>query len=298
MSVAPARRSFGKTGLTVPALGFGAGVAGDPSLSERDAEALLHSVLDLGIVLIDTARSYGLAEERIGRHLARRRGEFVLSTKVGYAVPGYEDWTAGCVSAGVDLALTNLRTEVLDVVHLHSCPRAVLVQRGVVEALARAVDSGKVRVAAYSGDGEPLDWAISSGSFGSVQMSVNLVDQQAIDSALPRAIEQGLGVIAKRALANAVWRRGPRPGEDPAIETYRERWNALDFDFGSLPVEEVALRFASNFPGVDTVLVASTNVAHLEENVAAISRGALPDDLLREIRERFHERGAGWPGVI
>jgi aryl-alcohol dehydrogenase-like predicted oxidoreductase len=298
VSTAPARRSFGKTGLTVPVLGFGAGVAGDPSLSEREAEALLHSVLDLGIVLIDTARSYGLAEERIGRHLARRRGEFVLSTKVGYGVPGFEDWTPDCVAAGIDLALRNLATDVIDVVHLHSCPVATLERNGVVEPLVRAVAAGKVRVAAYSGDGEPLDWAISSGSFGSVQMSVNLVDQHAIDSALPRANVRGLGVIAKRALANAVWRRGPRPGEDAAIVTYRERWNALDFDFGSLPVEEVALRFASNFPGVDTVLVASTNVAHLEENVAAISRGALPDDLLREIRERFHERGAGWPGVI
>ena len=83
VSPAPARRPFGDTGLTVPVLGFGAGGIGDPALSERDAETLLNSVLDLGVGLIDTARSYGLSEERIGRHLARRRGDFVLSTKVG-----------------------------------------------------------------------------------------------------------------------------------------------------------------------------------------------------------------------
>lgn len=182
MSAAPARRPFGNTGLTVPTLGFGAGGVGDPALSERDAETLLNSVLDLGIGLIDTARSYGTSEERIGRHLARRRGEFVLSTKVGYSVPGFEDWTAACVSAGVDLALQNLRTDVIDVVHLHSCPRATLERSGVAEALGRAVETGKVRVAAYSGDGDPLDFAVASGSFGSVQTSVNVVDQRAIET--------------------------------------------------------------------------------------------------------------------
>lgn len=298
MSAALARRPFGKTGLTVPALGFGAGVAGDPSLSEREAERLLHSVLDLGIGLIDTARSYGLSEERIGRYLARRRGEFVLSTKIGYGVPGHEDWTAGCVSAGVDLALANLRTDVLDVVHLHSCPRSTLERGGVVEAIVGAVKAGKGRVAAYSGDNDALDYAIASGVFGSVQTSLNVVDQAALDTALPRARERGLGVIAKRALANAVWRRGPLPDEDPAIATYRGRWNALAFDFGDLPAEEVALRFAASLPGVHTVLVGSGKVEHLRENVTAISRGPLPDGLERAIRLRFLECGAGWRGVI
>jgi aryl-alcohol dehydrogenase-like predicted oxidoreductase len=298
LSAAPRGRTFGKTGLTVPALGFGAGIAGDPSLSERDAEALLHSVLDLGIGLIDTARSYGLSEERIGRYLSRRRGEFVLSTKVGYGVPGHEDWTAGCVLPGVDLALAKLRTDVLDLVHLHSCPRSTLESSGVVEALARAVESGKVRVAAYSGDNDALEWAINSGAFGSVQFSLNVVDQAAVDTALPAARERGLGVIAKRALANAVWRRQPLASEDPAISTYRERWNALAIDLGGLPAEEVALRFTASLAGVHAVLVGSGRLEHLKENVEAISRGPLAEGLERAIRLRFRERGAGWPGVV
>lgn len=279
-------------------LGFGAGVVGDPSLPEHEAEALLNAVLDLGIGLVDTARSYGLSEERIGRHLARRRGEFVLSTKIGYGVPGYEDWTPDCISAGVDLALTNLRTDVLDVVHLHSCPRSTLERGGVVEALVRAAESGKVRVTAYSGDNDALEWAIGSGVFGSVQFSLNVVDQRALDAALPSARERGLGVIAKRALANAVWRRGPVPSEDPAITTYRERWNALALDFGNLPAEEAALRFAAHLPGVHAVLVGSGRIEHLRENVAAISRGPLPDSIDRAIRTRFQERGRDWAGIV
>jgi len=298
VSAAPARRPFGNTGLIVPTLGFGAGGVGDPALSERDAETLLNSVLDLGIGLIDTARSYGTSEERIGRHLARRRGEFVLSTKVGYSVPGFEDWTAACVSAGVDLALQNLRTDVIDVVHLHSCPRATLERSGVAKALGRAVETGKVRVAAYSGDGDPLDFAVASGSFGSVQTSVNVVDQRAIETALPRAEERGKGVIAKRALANAVWRRDFVPGEDEAISTYRQRWHALSLDFGDLSPEEATLRFTAHVPGVSSVLVATRRIEHLEANLDALSRGPLPEELQRSIRARFQERGTGWPGIV
>jgi aryl-alcohol dehydrogenase-like predicted oxidoreductase len=293
----PARRPFGNTGLTVPILGFGAGGIGEPSLSESDAGAFLNSVVDLGVGLIDSARSYGLSEERIGRHLGHRREELVLSTKVGYGVPGYEDWTAECVSAGVDLALSNLRTDVIDVVHLHSCPRETLERNGVAEALGRAVAAGKVRVAAYSGEGEALDFAVASGSFGSIQTSVNVVDQRSSHTAVARARELGMGVIGKRALANAVWRIAGASG-DEAIATYRRRWETLDLDLGSLPPDETALRFAAFVPGVSSVLVATRRVEHLVANLAALARGPLSDETQNAIRARFRERGGDWPGVV
>src|SRR3954447_2022124 len=99
------KRSFGNTGISVPVLGFGAGHIGDPALSEEEVGRLLHGALDLGVTLIDTARSYGLSEERIGKHLSHRRKDFVLSTKVGYSVPGVADWTGPVITAGVDAAL-------------------------------------------------------------------------------------------------------------------------------------------------------------------------------------------------
>ena len=93
------QRIFGNTGLKVSVLGFGAGHIGSENLPEQEAESLLHQVLDSGITLIDTARAYGLSEERIGKYLSRRRSEFVLSTKVGYGIDGFENWTYGmCTS--------------------------------------------------------------------------------------------------------------------------------------------------------------------------------------------------------
>jgi aryl-alcohol dehydrogenase-like predicted oxidoreductase len=291
------RRPFGKTGLTVPCLGFGAGHVGDPALAEEEVGRLLHGALDLGVTLIDTARSYGLSEERIGRHLAGRRGEFILSTKIGYGIPGYEDWTGPMITAGVDAALGRLRTDRIDVVHLHSCPLAVLERGEVVAALQAAVAAGKVRVAAYSGDNAPLEWAIASGAFSSVETSVNLADQRSIERSLPAAKERGLGVIAKRPAANAPWRYAERPAaEDVAL--YWERWRALGLDPGSYDWTELTLRFAAYQDGVHCAIVGTSRLEHLRQNVEQVEKGPLPAETVAAIRAAFRAHGAGWEGQI
>ena len=291
------RRPFGRTGLTVPSLGFGAGHVGDPALDEAEVGRLLHGALDLGVTLIDTARSYGLSEERIGRHLAGRRDEFVLSTKLGYGIPGYEDWTGPMITAGVDAALGRLRTDRIDVAHFHSCPLEVLERGEVIAALHEAVAAGKVRVAAYSGDNAPLDWAIASGAFGSVETSVNLVDQRAIERSLPVARERGLGAIAKRPAANAPWRFAERP-EAPDIALYWERWRALGLDPGPYDWTELALRFTAYQEGVHCAIVGTSRLEHLRHNVEQVEKGPLPAETVAAIRDSFRAQGAGWEGQI
>jgi aryl-alcohol dehydrogenase-like predicted oxidoreductase len=291
------RRPFGRTGLTVPILGFGAGHVGDPALDEAEVGRLLHGALDLGVTLIDTARSYGLSEERIGRHLAGRRDEFVLSTKVGYGIPGHDDWTGPVITAGVDAALGRLRTDHVDIVHLHSCPLAVLERGEVIAALRAAVAAGKVGVAAYSGDNEPLAWAIASGAFGSVETSINLVDQRAIERALPAAVERGLGVIAKRPAANAPWRFAERPAAAD-VALYWERWRALGLDPGPYDWTELALRFAAYQDGVDCSIAGTSRLEHLRQNVEQVAKGPLPAETVAAIRAAFHAQGSGWDGQI
>src|SRR3989441_2289987 len=160
------KRPFGATGLSVSAVGLGAGRIGGPETSDADVDRLVGGALDAGVTLIDTARSYGLSEERLGRALAGRRERVVLSTKVGYGVPGVPDWTPRCIIEGVDAALTRLRTDRLDIVHLHSCEVGVLQHSGVAQALRTTVEAGKGRVAADSGAGEAPLLAASSGLFG------------------------------------------------------------------------------------------------------------------------------------
>ena len=184
-------RNFGTSSLQVSALGFGAGHIGYDGVTERDAHVLLDRALDLGVNFIDTARGYGLSEERIGRWLPAHRDEVVLSTKVGYGVEGATDWSAAAVTGGVEEALRTLGTDVLDVVFLHSCPLAVLERGEAAQALLSCVDAGKVRVPGYSGENEALAWAAGAGVFGAVQSSVNLADQRSLREVLPEASRQG-----------------------------------------------------------------------------------------------------------
>lgn len=291
-------RPLGRTGLQTSLLGFGAmHINDDRSTSEEEAGRLLNEVLDLGITLIDTARSYGLSEERIGRHLAHRRSEFLLSTKVGYGVDGVPDWTYDCIVGGVERALRVMRTDVLDIVHFHSCPLELLQRGEIIEALTRMQREGKVRLAAYSGENEALDFAIACGAFQVLQASVSICDQGILDKRLPRAADQGLALLAKRPLASNVWRYEQRPG-DFAEGHYWDRWKTMGIDPQGLDWNELALRFAAFQPGVSSVLVGTAKPANLRRNIEALARGPLPQSQQEALREAFRRSDRGWAGII
>lgn len=285
-------RPLGATGISVSRVGLGTGRLGDPALSERQVEALLWGALDRGVTLIDAAPSYGLAEDRVGRYLSGRRRSFTLSTKLGYGVAGVADWTGACIEAGVDRALRVLRTDVIDIAHLHSCPRAVLERGDVVEALLRAVRRGKVRAAGYSGEGDALEWAARSGAFSVLQASVSLCDVGASSATLREARARGLGVLAKRPLAGAPWRAGPTDG---AGEVYRRRWRSLGLRVAPGGELRVALPFCLLY--ADAALVGTARLSSLDE---ACEAAACPlDDGMRGLLDAtLAARGRGWEGQI
>lgn len=291
------RRPFGNSGLEASVLGFGAGHIGGPELGEKEVDALLGGLLDLGVNLIDTARSYGLSEERIGRHLSHRRHEFVLSTKGGYGVDGVADWTGEVISRGIDAALARMKTDHIDIFFLHSCPADTLTHDDILGALDGARAQGKIRVAAYSGENEALDAAIATSAFGAVQCSVNLCDQRSLDGAIPRAAERGVGVLGKRAVANSAWRFAERPTGQYA-EVYWDRLKAMELDPGSTEWLELALRFSAFAPGVSCVLVGTRNLDHLRANAAIVEKGLLPESEIRRIRDAFRTKDAGWFGQV
>lgn len=289
-------RPLGKTGLNVSPLGLGTGGLGAAEVMESDVAQLLGAALDAGVNLIDTARSYGLAEARLGRHLGARRRDVVLCTKGGYGVEGAPDWTGDAVTYGIHRALSQLRTDHLDVFFLHSCALQVAQREDMLEALQRAREAGKIRCAGYSGEGEALAWAIRSGAFEVVECSVNLVDQGSL-ALLGEAAERGVGVLAKRPLANACWTfTAAPPANDAAI--YFGRFQKLKLDAGGLPWPELALRFAAFAPGVSSAIAGCRAVPHLEQNLRAIEAGPLPALQLASLRATWAAVGASWPGII
>lgn len=287
------RRSLGSPGLEVSVLGLGAGGLGAPALSDRDVQGLLGRARELGVNLVDTAPSYGESEARLGRALAGQRDAWVVSTKVGYGVPGVPDWTGPCITLGVEQALRRLGTEHLDIVHLHSCPAEVLERGEVVAALTDAVRAGKVRAAAYSGDAHPLYVAVESGAFTVVQATLSLLDQHNAPT-LALARRRGLGVIAKRVLANAPWRFDHEP-ERPDEATYWRRWREAELDLAA--PQDAALRFAAHHPAVSTALIGTRSTHHLEAAARAVAAGPLAAETAELLARRFAERGTAWSPI-
>ena len=208
------------------------------------------------------------------------------------------DWTREAILGGVERALRELRTDRIDVFLLHSCDLGRLAQGDLVRALEHVRALGKVRAIGYSGDGTALGWAVDCGAFDVIECSLNLVDQHALEAGIvDRARDRGIGVIAKRALANAPWGAETRSPDD-----YRSRFAAMwpdARDIVGAQWHDTAIRFAAYAPGVSSALVGTASLDHLASAVRSARRGPLEPAPWHDVASRFRASGgSGWQGVV
>jgi aryl-alcohol dehydrogenase-like predicted oxidoreductase len=113
--------------------------------------------------------------------------------------------------------------------------------------------------------------------------------------------------LAKRPIANAAWkdiRQQPGMYQNYAA-TYTERFKQMGLTAASLGFAdsdwpEVALRFTLSQPGVHCAIIGTTNPDNARANLAAAEKGALPEDVVRKIRDAFARAekasGQAWTG--
>ena len=296
------KRHLGKTDMHVSVLGFGGAEIGYEDVPKKTVEKLLNHALDDGLNVIDTAECYERSEELIGQAVAGRRKDYYLFTKCGH-LEGFEheDWRPSSLLQSIERSLRRLRTDYLDLIQLHSCSEAELRQGDVIEALQRARERGYARYIGYSGDGGAAWYAVECGQFDTLQVSISIADQEAFDLLLPLARERHIGVIAKRPIANAVWKSKRKP-EDDYYHTYWERFRELDYDFLRVDMKNAvatALRFTVSVSGVHTAIVGTTKPGRWAENAAMLAAGPLPAEQFQKIRTRWAEvADATWVGQI
>ena len=130
---------------------------------------------------------------------------------------------------------------------------------------------------------------------------MNIADQSSIDATLPKAHAAGMGVIAKRPIANAAWKTGRKP-VNAYHHVYWDRLQELDYDFlrDGLPDSiSIALRFTLSQPGVSTAIVGTTRPDRWASNAALLDVGALDPALIERIRARWKAvTGPDWVGQI
>ena len=303
--------AFGRTGLHVSRIAFGAGPIGYLGADPREVGRILNLLLDRGVNLIDTAAAYLGSEELIGAAVGHRRREYLLLSKCGRKVPGVEgqDWSAPVVSATVDRSLRRLGTDRLDVMLLHSCPVEVLRRGEALGALLKAKEAGKIRFAGYSGDNDAAEFAAGLDGVDVLMCSASLCDQANLDRALPAAAAQGLGTLLKRPVANGAWKAADEQQGvyRDYVKPYQERFQAMGLDPRALgfpgpePWMEIALRFALAIPGAQTLSIGTTRAANAEANLRLAEKGPLAPAAAAAIRKAFQEAraraGGEWPGL-
>jgi aryl-alcohol dehydrogenase-like predicted oxidoreductase len=302
-------RPFGTTGLTVTPLGLGLAALGRPgyinlghatdlahdydvAAMEARAHATLDAAWAAGVRYFDAARSYGRAEEFLGRWLAARRippSAATVGSKWGYVYTA--GWRVVAEKHEVkDHSLPVLRRQYaesrallgshLDLYQIHSATldSGVLDNPDVIGELARLKADG-VRVGlSLSGprQGETLRRAMAvavdgARLFDCVQATWNLLERSA-GPALAEAHTAGMGVAIKEALANG---RLTARNEDPA---FAPRRRVLEAEAGRLgtTIDALALAAALAQPWADVVLSGAVTGEQLASNLGALAVG--PDE--------------------
>jgi len=297
------KRRLGKTDMNVSVLGFGGSEIGYERASLSSVSKLLNGALDAGLNVVDTAECYVTSEELIGKAIGARRADYYLFTKCGHERGwSYPDWRPASLWKSTERSLKRLKTDHVDLLQLHSCSEAELRKGDVLEFLKQARERGHTRYIGYSGDGQAALYAVSCGEFDTLQTSINIADQQALDLTLPAARQRNMGVIAKRPLANVAWENGTRPPRNGYGYPYWERLQKLKYDFlrGELDQSAAtALRFVLTIPGVHTAIVGTTKPGRFSQNAGALEAGALPDGLFESIHSRWRAvASSDWAGQI
>jgi aryl-alcohol dehydrogenase-like predicted oxidoreductase len=282
---------LGRTGLRVTRLGYGA--AHRKPQSDENAKAVHEAVLDSGINFIDTADDYGNSEELIGQYMSARSGEYHIATKCGGSESGHV-WTRENCLRTMEDSLKRLRTDSIDIMQLHNPSVAESEAGGLVDALKEMRDSGNVRWIGASTTLPHLPTYLSWDVFDVFQIPYSALEREHEDW-ITKAAEAGVGIVIRGGVAMGEpgvgkgsvdqWRRFEEAGLDGLLDDDEDRTTFL-------------LRYTLTHPHADTIIVGTVNLDHLRQNVEAIHKGPLTDDVYAETKRRLDAIGISPAPVI
>jgi len=312
-------RTFGRSGIKVSEVIFGAGAVGGILIHKDDAtkrEAIRRAIAG-GINWIDTAAQYGngKSEEALGWLLPEAGATPYLSTKFGLDVENLQDIPAQ-IEERLMASLARLKRSSVDVLQLHNrigskpggrvmTVEQILGRNGVADGLDRLREKGLIRHMGMTALGEAASVCevIGSGRFDSAQVYYNLLNPSAGRS-MPGAwtgqnfgglIEacraQRVAVMAIRIFAAGIIASDERTGRESILtsgtsvaEDERKSKAVLDaIGTGQGTRAQVALRFALSNPDVSAAVIGSAELHHIDEALQAAEMGPLPPQVLARL---------------
>jgi aryl-alcohol dehydrogenase-like predicted oxidoreductase len=235
-------------------------VLGTGGLSGDKGTEIARLAFDRGVNYVDTSPDYSAhgSEECVGRALEGRRDEIFVATKfcnaLGHLPPGTPVET---YMAAVEGSLGRLRTDHVDLVHVHSCDEVErLMDPNVHEAFDRLKEQGKARFLGVSTHTPRLvqvaNPAIDSGRFDVMMLAYHHGIWPQLGSIIDRAHqERDMGVVAMKTLKGA---------KHNGLAGFKTEANAYS---------QAALRWVLSNPSVSCAVISFTKLAHCDEYLAA-----------------------------
>ncbi len=197
-------RPLGKTGVTVPLIGYGTAPLGKEHVSPEHAVRCLNHAIDSGITYLDTSPDYG-SEPKVGEVMKTRRHEVFLATKVNRR-------SKQGVLDELKESLEKLQTDHIDLIQVHAINawadlEQALAPDGALSALEEARDQGLVRFIGITGHARPelLAHALDQYPFDTVLVALGMADRLVTSPEtflLPKAQQKNAGVIAMKVLGH------------------------------------------------------------------------------------------------
>ncbi len=287
-------RKFVSTGMEVSEIGFGAwAIGGDTHGNSygptHDDESLraVQAAVDLGCTFFDTADCYGFghSEELLGKALGAVRKKVILATKGGsdfYHEPSRLNFTAEHLFFAVEQSLKRLGTDYIDVYQLHNPPFSLVEQGRLFEPLEKLKAQGKIRFYGVSiHDPQEGLMAMKTGQPDALQVVYNYLRRDAAEELFPRAIAEGVAIIAREPLSNGfltgkytkesvfpmgdIRHQWPSKYQTQLIKQVDEFNRRLEKS--PLTQSQSALKFVLAQPAVTVVIPGCKTVAQTEENL-------------------------------
>ena len=278
-------RKFGKTGMEVSEIGFGAWAIGGNWGDQKESDSLegLETALDNGVNFIDTAAGYGngKSEKIIGEFLKSRTEQVYVCTKTPPA-PGKwppspyckieERYPERYLRENVEERLTNLQASSLDVLLLHTWTRAWNDNPVALKILQKMKSEGVIKnigISTPEHDQNCVIQLMRDGVIDVLQVIYNIFEQEPAAQILPVAKETGTGIIVRVAFDEGVLTGKYRGDEKFGRDDFRSNYFAGDrlmrgvkrtekirdeFKNSGYSMPELALKFAMTHEAVSTVI--------------------------------------------
>lgn len=284
----PWQKPIGNSNKTLPVIGLGTwrtfNVGSDPQLLAARTE-LVKAFFALGGGVIDSSPMYGSAPDVIGHALAQLGIRQLGIEQLGKAdslFAAEKIWSPAGGSAREQVADLQRRWNIaqFDLLQVHNLTdwREHL---AVLRELKAAGKLGYIGITtSHSRRHSEVEQIIGSENIDFVQLTYNISEREAEQRLLPLAAEKGIAVIANRpynggSLIKNLKRRGERlPG-----------WAA---EYGCTTWAEFLLKFIVSHPAITCAIPATTQLAHLQENMRA-GQSPMPSAAARQQMARFIE---------